>query len=66
MTGAPWYVSNQQLHNELQVETVKEIIRRSTNRYVDRLHERLNIESIELLDSPANQRLCRKAIANIN
>ena len=64
--GAPWYVTNKQLHNDLKLETVKQTLERTTNKYVNRLHNRRSIESLMLLDSPANQRLRRKAVANIN
>jgi len=30
ITGAPWYISNEQLHTDLQVGTVKEVINRLT------------------------------------
>lgn len=66
ITGAPWYITNYQLHQDLDLETVQQIASRATNKYVDRLHAHTNTEAIVLLERPPTQRLKRKAIANIN
>lgn len=65
ITGAPWYFTNRQLHEELAVETVQQIASRATSSYIERLHDHTNTEAIVLLDSPSTQRLRRKPIANI-
>ena len=67
ITGAPWYISNHQLHQDLDLETVHQIAARATIKYVERLHAHTNTEAIMLLeDSSANQRFKRKTLVNIN
>ena len=66
ITGAPWYITNHQLHQDLALETVHQIAARATSRYVDRLHAHTNTEAIMLLEDPPTQRLKRKTLANIN
>ena len=63
---APWYVTNKQLHSELKVESVKEIIARRVDNYVARLHRHPNLEAIVLLDSTGDTcRLRRKRIFDL-
>ena len=64
-TRAPWHISDEQLHTDLQVGTVKEVINRLTERYIKMLHNHQNAEALQLLLSPNVTRLKRKAIADI-
>jgi hypothetical protein len=36
ITGAPWYVSNQTLHEDLKVPLIEDIIKSNINKYKDR------------------------------
>lgn len=51
ITKAPWFVSNAQLHKDLQIETVDTVARKISTKYLQRLHKHPNIEAIQLLDS---------------
>ena len=64
ITGAPWYISTHQLHQDLALETVHQIAARATIRYVERLLAHTNM----LLEDPATWRLKRKTatVANIS
>ena len=55
ITGALLYFSNQQLHQDLGLETVQEIAAKTTGKYMDRLHDHMNTEAIMLLEDPATQ-----------
>lgn len=60
ITGAPYYVTNDTLHRDLQLETVAEIATRFTKRYEHRLHKHPNVLAIQLLEDPPIRRLCRR------
>lgn len=63
ITNAPWYVSNKQLHADLEIETVAEAYQRLAARYIDRLHSHPNVEAIMLLDTTNHvHRLARNPI----
>jgi len=36
ISSAPWYVSNQTLHNDFEIPYVKEVFRINTNKYKNR------------------------------
>ena len=65
ITGAPWYISNHQLHQDLNLETVHQISARATIKYVKRLHAHINTEAIMLLEDPATQRLKRRNLSQL-
>jgi hypothetical protein len=46
ITGAPWYVSNQTLHEDLKIPLIQDIIKSNINKYKDRptAHENLLIK----------------------
>ncbi len=50
ITDAPKYVSNLQLHDDLNLETVQELITRTADRYIIRLHYHDNNEALMLLE----------------
>ena len=60
LTGAPWYVSNDQLHKDLQINTVKQVAGRYAARYERRLHRHPNPLATQLLEEPQLRRLKRK------
>jgi len=66
ITGAPWYLTNQQLHEDLAVERIEQIVTKTTDRHIMRLHDHTNMEALMLLQGLSVQRLQRKNIANIN
>ncbi len=56
ITGAPWYIQNEQLHKDLDMETVDAIIHQRANRYFQRLHNHPNSEALVLLDASGDTR----------
>ncbi len=48
---APWYVTNSQLREDLNIETEISYIRRKTERYFDRLHRHPTSEAVMPLDN---------------
>jgi hypothetical protein len=48
ITGAPWYVSNQTLHEDLKIPLIQDIIKSNINKYKDRttVHENRLIKAI--------------------
>ena len=65
MVGAPWYISNDQLHSDLCLPTVEETAKSLTEAYEKRLHHHPNIEAIQLLNAPQSRRLKRIHIFDI-
>lgn len=51
IVNAPWYVRNNDLHRDLEVETVAGEIQKCARRHGARLLEHVNIEARELLDN---------------
>lgn len=58
--GAPWFVSNQTLHNDLKVPTVLEEARRFTENYKIRLQDHQNILAVNLLETEEDTRRLRR------
>jgi hypothetical protein len=48
ITGAPWYVSNQTLHEDLKIRLIQDIIKSNINKYKDRttVHENQLIKDL--------------------
>lgn len=65
MTGTPWYVRNETLHNDLAIETAKQYMKRIATSYEDRLHRHTNTLAIQLLEAPPITRLKRMMPADI-
>ena len=58
--NAPWYITNVNIHKDLEMPTVKEEIKKFSERYLQRLSNHSNILAINLLDdSEELQRLKR-------
>jgi len=52
MVNAPWYIRNNDLHRDLQVDVVSSEIQRFTQKHEGRLHHHHeNGEAIQLLDN---------------
>jgi len=59
IVNAPWYVRNVDLHRDLNVEMVTAAIRRFARKHEKRLHQHVNAEAIQLLNSALVRRLKR-------
>jgi hypothetical protein len=48
ITGAPWYVSNQTLHEDLKIPLIQDIIKSNINKYKERttVHENRHIKDL--------------------
>jgi hypothetical protein len=49
--NAPWYIRNNDLHRDLQVDVVSSKIQSFAQKHEERLHHHKNLETIELLDN---------------
>jgi hypothetical protein len=56
MTNAPWYVSNQTLHNDLQITFIKDVIHRQATKYRNRNKNHINELITALTDVPPVER----------
>jgi hypothetical protein len=57
----PWYIGNNDLHRDLQVNVVSSEIQRFAQKHEGRLHHHENVEAIQLLDNKGRvRRLQRK------
>jgi hypothetical protein len=48
---SPWYVRNNDLHRDLEVDVMSSEIQRLAQKYEERLHHHENAEAIQLLDN---------------
>ena len=48
--NAPWYITNVNIHKDLEIPTVKEEIKEFSERYLQKLSNHSNILAINLLD----------------
>jgi hypothetical protein len=46
---APWYIRNDNLHNDLDVATVYNVIKHYAQRHEQRLRRHINVEALQLL-----------------
>lgn len=61
VTNAPWFVTNEQLHHDLEVNTVKQEVMKQTNIYKERIENHPNILAKTLMRVPrTGRRLKRK------
>lgn len=60
IADAPWYVTNDLLHRDLNVLEVDKVIRIYAKKHEKRLHAHPNITAIELLDSSADTRRLKR------
>jgi len=61
IVNAPWYVTNDTLHHDLNVPYVRDEIKKLSQRYADRLEEHSNTLAIDLVsDAETSRRLKRE------
>jgi len=61
ITGAPWFIRNDTLHNDLRMPTVAETIASLSQRHERRLHRHPNPLALDLLDNSLTiRRLVRR------
>ena len=61
MVNAPWYIRNNDLHRDLQVDVVFSEMQRFAQKQEERLHHHENVKAIKLLDNTCRvRRLQRK------
>jgi hypothetical protein len=51
MINAPWYIRNNYLYRDLQVDVVSSEMQRFAQKHEGRLHHHENVEAIQLLDN---------------
>jgi len=56
ISSAPWYISNQTLHNDFEIPYVKKVIRINTNKYKNRN----TVHSIQLIRTIFNPSVDRR------
>jgi hypothetical protein len=49
IVNAPWYIRNDNLHEDLDVATVDSVIKQYAQRHEQRLHRHINVEAVQLL-----------------
>jgi hypothetical protein len=60
MTNAPWYVSNDTLHNDLGIPMISDVIKERSNNHHNRLETHTNPLMQPLLEEPNYRRLKRR------
>lgn len=60
IASAPWFVANEMLHRDLQMDTVEATIKKYSEKYNLRLHSHPNVEAIRLLDDTAITRRLKR------
>jgi cephalosporin-C deacetylase-like acetyl esterase len=60
MVRAPWYIRNNDLHRDLQVDVVSSEIQMFALKHEGRLHHHENVETIQLLDNTCIVRRIRR------
>ena len=51
MVNSPWYIKNNDLHRDLQVDVVTNENQRFVQKHEGRLHHHENVEAIQFLDN---------------
>jgi len=59
ISSAPWYVSNQILHSDFEIQYVTEVVRTNANKYTNRSTEHSNQLIRALFNPLADRRLKR-------
>jgi ribosomal protein S17E len=60
ITGAPWYVSNKTIHEDLNIPLITDVIKKQTNRYRNRITGHLNKLIEELSHPHVNERRLKR------
>lgn len=56
ITGAPWYMTNHDIHKDMELPLVKDEIKSNAERYISKLHNHDNVLALGLLDNKSNRR----------
>lgn len=59
IVNAPWYVRNENIHKDLRMDTVMEVIKTVATKHDQRLHNHVNISVLQMLNSNEVRRLKR-------
>jgi len=51
IVDAPWYIRNDNLHKDLDVETVDSVIKKYAQSHEQRLQRHINVEALQLLNN---------------
>ena len=51
IVGAPWYCRNSDIHRDLNIDTVANAIKKIAKNHEERLHQHVNVEALQLLDT---------------
>jgi hypothetical protein len=51
IVDAPWYIRNDSLHKDQDMETVDSVIRKYAQSHEQRLHRHINVEALQLLNN---------------
>ena len=60
IVNAPWYIRNDELHKDLEVDIVDNVIKKYTQIHQQRLQQCVNSEILQLLDNAAIERRLKK------
>jgi hypothetical protein len=60
ITGAPWYVSNQTLHEDLKIPLIQDIIKSNIYKYKDRTTARENLLIKDLFTQTLEKRRLKR------
>lgn len=60
LINAPWYVTNIQIHEDLQIKTVKEEINNYSEKYISKLEYHPNHTAVQLLDNSQERRRLKR------
>ena len=51
IVDAPWYIRNDNLHKDLDVETVDSVIKKCAQSHEQRLQRHINVEALQILNN---------------
>ena len=60
IVDAPWYIRNDNLHKDLDVETVDSVIKKYTQSHEQRLQRHINLEALQLLNNDGQVRRLKR------
>lgn len=64
-TGAPWFVSNEQLRQDLQFFSIEAVASRSMQRYIRHLPTHPNVDALHLVEFPTTRDLKKKTTIDL-
>jgi hypothetical protein len=60
IVNVPWYARNSDIHRDLGIRMVNAEIKRTAKKHEDRLHQRTNVEAIQILDNERTERRLKR------